>query len=400
MYRNFKILERRAPHSVGEWPSFDEEDIRSVESVLRSGRINYWTGEECRRFEREYATHVGTKHAIALTNGTVALELALRALGIGPGDEVITSARTFIASASCAVAVGATPIIADVDRDSQNITADTIRKVVTPKTKAIIAVHLAGWPCEMDSILALAAEYGLKVVEDCAQANGARYKGQVVGSIGDVGAFSFCQDKIITTGGEGGLITLNDDEMWKFAWAYKDHGKSYEAVYNRDHPPGYRWLHESFGTNWRMTEMQGALGRNALRRLDSWVKTRRQNASTLKKAFAGIRAVRIPEPPQDFYHSYYKFYAFIEPHALKPEYSRDRIVQEISELGYPCFVGSCSEIYLEKAFEAAGYRGEILPVARELGDTSLMFLVHPTINESQMDEYADISSRVLRSASR
>ena len=386
--------------TLGAWPYFDVEDTAAVEAVLRSGKINYWTGEESREFEREYAEYVGTRYAIALANGTVALELALRALGIGAGDEVITTTRTFIASASCAVMVGATPVIADVDRDSQNMTADSIRARITPRTKAIIAVHLAGWPCDMDPILEVAREHELKVIEDCAQAHGARYKGKPVGCMGDIGAFSFCQDKIITTGGEGGLITLNDSQQWDFAWAFKDHGKSYDAVYRRQHPTGFRWLHESFGTNWRITEMQSVLGRKALRKLDGWVETRRRNASILRNAFADLNVVRLPEPPSSIYHSYYKFYGFVNPDALGDGWSRDRILREITAAGVPCYSGSCSEIYLEKAFRNAGYPQDRLPVAKELGETSLMFLVHPTLSEEDMHWVAERARAVLRAASR
>jgi len=217
-----------ATHSelFAPWPYFAPDEIEAAAAVLRSGNVNYWTGEEGRLFEREFAEFTGCKHAIAVANGSVALEATLRALGIGPGDEVITTSRTFIASASCAVAVGAQPVMADVDRDSQNITADSIRKVLSSRTKAIVPVHLAAWPCEMDPILKLAAEHGLKVVEDCAQAHGATYKGRPVGSMGDVAAFSFCQDKIMTTAGEGGMVTTNSDDLWEKMWAYKDHGKS------------------------------------------------------------------------------------------------------------------------------------------------------------------------------
>jgi dTDP-4-amino-4,6-dideoxygalactose transaminase len=234
---------------LAPWPSFTPEEADAVQKVLLSNKVNYWTGTEGREFEKEFAAYCGAKHAIALTNGTVALELALFALGIGPGDEVITTSRTFIASASCIVMRGATPVIADVDPVSQNVTAETIRPLITPRTRAIIAVHLAGWPCDMDPILALAREHGLKVIEDCAQCHGATYKGRPVGSLGDVAAFSFCQDKIMTTGGEGGMLTTRDTALWERAWAFKDHGKSFDAVYNRQHPPGFRWLHESFGTN-------------------------------------------------------------------------------------------------------------------------------------------------------
>ena len=262
------------------WPHYDEDEVTAAMRVLQSGRVNYWTGQEGRQFEQEYAALVGAKYAVALMNGSVALEASLVALGMAPGDEVVVTSRTFIASASCVIMRGGRPVMADVDPVSQNITAETIAAALTPRTKGIIAVHLAGWPCDMDPIMNLAREKGLWVVEDCAQANGAIYKGRQVGSMGDVAAFSFCQDKIITTGGEGGMVTTNRHDIWDKIWSYKDHGKSFDAVYYREHPPGFRWLHESFGTNWRMTEMQAAIGRVQLRKLPQWLTLRRRNAAS------------------------------------------------------------------------------------------------------------------------
>lgn len=367
------------------WPHYDEDEVEAVAAVLRSGKVNYWTGEQCRLFEREYAEYVGCSHAVSLANGTVALELALHALGIGPGDEVITTSRTFIASASCAVARGATPVFADVDADSQNITLENIRRVATPKTRAIIAVHLAGWPCDMDSIMAFAGDRGIKVIEDCAQAHGATYRGKPVGSWGHAAAFSFCQDKIISTGGEGGMLMTNDEPVWKKAWAYKDHGKSYDAVYNQQHPSGFRWLHESFGSNWRMTEMQAAIGRIQLRKLPGWVARRRKNAAILTEAFARIPGLRVTRPPEEVGHAYYRYYVFVEPEALRTGWDRDRIMQAVNDEGVSCSSGSCSEIYLEKAFEGTKSRPSTrLDVARKLGDTSLTFLVHPTLRDTDM----------------
>jgi dTDP-4-amino-4,6-dideoxygalactose transaminase len=388
-------------YSNASWPFFDVDETNVVFQTMQSGKVNYWTGSESREFEREYAKYLGVKYAIALHNGTVAIELALYAFGIGMGDEVITSPRTFIASASAAVMRGAIPVMADVDPVSQNITAQTIRKVITPKTKAIIPVHLAGFPCDMDSIMDLAREYNLIVIEDCAQAHGAFYKGQPVGSIGHAGAFSFCQDKIMTTVGEGGLLALNDDEVWAKAWAFKDHGKSFDAVYNREHAPGFRWLHESFGTNWRMLEVQAAVGRIQLRKLSSWVEQRRANADILTQAFLKLPALRVTQTSSDVYHSYYKYYVFLQADQLKLGWSRDRVMNEISGLGIPCFSGSCSEIYLEKAFVNAGFGpNERLNVARELGETSLMFLVHPTLSSNDMEIVADIASQVITSGTR
>lgn len=381
------------------WPSPSAEEIEAASAVLRSGRLNYWTGDEGRKFEAEFASFAGCRHAIALANGSVALELALYALGIGAGDEVIVSSRTFIASASCAVMRGATPVFADVDPVSQNITPNAIRQALSPRTKAIIAVHLAGWPCEMDAIMALAREHGLKVIEDCAQAHGATYKGRPVGSMGDAAAFSFCQDKIMSTGGEGGMLTTNDEALWKRAWSFKDHGKSYDAaVAAQQSSPGYRWLHESFGTNWRLTEMQSAIGRVLLSRLPGAVARRRKNARILNECFRQLPALRVTIPPEEIAHAYYKYYVFLRPELLREGWNRDRVQAAIVAEGIPCFSGSCSEVYLEKAFPESLRPGRRLPVAQQLGESSLMFLVHPTLSEEEMVDTARAVEKVMREA--
>jgi hypothetical protein len=382
----------------GKWPFFADDEVEAVVRVLRSGKVNYWTGQEGRLFEQEFAAFAGCKYAVAVANGTAALECALKALGIGPGDEVVTTSRTFIASASCAVMLGARPVIADVDRESQNITAESIRAVLTPRTKAIVAVHLAGWPCEMDGILALARERGIKVVEDCAQAHGAVYKGRPIGSMGDVGAFSFCQDKIMTTAGEGGMVTTNSTELWNTMWSLKDHGKSYDAVYHRKQAPGFRWLHESFGTNWRLTEVQSAVGRIALRKLPEWSTIRRKYAQMLSDQFLQLPGLRVTVPPEYIDHAYYKYYAFVRPERLRAGWSRDRIVEEIKAEGVQCFSGSCSEIYLEKAFPIQWRPQGGLRVARELGETSLMFLVHPTLTEEDIRATCKAVKKVMSAA--
>lgn len=387
---------RNTPFS--RWPHFDPAEIETVVEVLRSGKVNYWTGEQGQEFEKEYAAYLGTKHAIAVANGTVGLELALYALGIGPGDEVITTCRTFIASASCVCARGAVPVMADVDPESQNLTNESIRQVITPRTKAIIAVHLAGWPCDMDPILELARERNFKVIEDCAQSHGARYKGCAVGAMGHINSFSFCQDKIMTTGGEGGIVTTDDDELWERAWSFKDHGKSHDAVYRRKHAAGFRWLHESFGTNWRLTEMQSALGRSLLGKLDLQVEKRRTFAKAMNEAFAEIAALRTTVPKDEIYHSYYKYYVFVRPEKLRDGWDRDRIMRAVSAEGIPCFSGSCSEIYLEKAFD--GLRpARRLPVARQLGETSLMFFVHPTLSGFDIEDTIWAVKKVMEQAS-
>jgi len=381
------------------WPSFSDEEADAVRDVVLSNKVNYWTGQECREFEKEFAAWAGTEHAIALANGTVALDVALQALGIGAGDEVVVTPRTFLASVSSIVNRGAVPVFAEVDRESQNITADTVRAVLTPRTRALICVHLAGWPCDMDPIMELASEHDLKVIEDCAQAHGARYKGRSVGSIGHIGAWSFCQDKIMTTGGEGGMVTTNDRELWSKMWSFKDHGKSWEAVYEREHAPGFRWLHESFGTNWRMMEMQAVIGRIQLRRMSDWHATRLANCDRIWAAANALEGLRIPEVPQGITHAGYKCYVFVEPAELAEGWSRDRILDEISARGVPCFSGSCSEVYLEKAFDGTGWRPvERLPIAQELGETSLMFLVHPTLTAAEIEQTCAVLAEVMTAA--
>lgn len=386
--------------SVAPWPSYSEEEQLAVARVLASNQVNYWTGDETRAFEREFAEWVGSARAIGLFNGTVALDLALKALRIGPGDEVIVTPRTFIASVSCVVNAGATPIFADVDRDSGDISPGSVAKVITDRTRAIVPVHLGGWPCEMAELRALADGHDLLMIEDCAQAHGARVDGRMVGTFGQIGAWSFCQDKIITTGGEGGMVTTDDEELWSRMWSYKDHGKSWNAVYEREHPPGYRWLHESFGSNFRMIEMQGVLGRIQLRRMLEWTARRTSIARSymeVLRRFGG--AVRAPEPRDGLTHAYYRLYAYVRPEGLRSGWSRDRIVAELNALGIPAFQGSCPEVYLEKAFDGTGLRpAERLPVARELGETSLMFLTHPTLTPSDIERTCTAIEQIFSEA--
>jgi dTDP-4-amino-4,6-dideoxygalactose transaminase len=373
------------------WPSYTLEEADAVHEVILSNKVNYWTGDKCHEFEKEFAVWSNSEYAVALGNGTLALDIAFKALDIGDGDEVIVTSRTFIASVSSIVNSGALPIFVDVDLDSQNISAESIRSVITNKTKAIVCVHLAGWPCEMDEIMNLANEFNLFVIEDCAQAHGSKYKGKSVGSIGHIGCWSFCQDKIMTTGGEGGMVTTNDEFLWRKMWAYKDHGKSYEAVYERVYPEGFRWLHESFGTNWRMIEMQAAIGRIQLKKMPDWHKKRLSNANSIWRSAKQCKLLRVPVIPDYIEHAAYKCYVFVRGDLEL----RDKIMMEINEKGIPCYSGSCSEVYLEKAFDNTGFRPkERLPIAKELGETSLMFLVHPTLTDEEIQKTCDVLTEV------
>ncbi|HXY03356.1 MAG TPA: DegT/DnrJ/EryC1/StrS family aminotransferase [Terriglobales bacterium] len=388
---------RAVIEAFAKWPHYTESTIAAVAEILRSGRVNYWTGEEGERFEKEFAGYCGAKYGIAVANGSVALELALRSLGISPGDEVIVPSRTFIASATCVMVCGATPVFADVNLETQTLEIASVRKLISPRTKAIIAVHLAGWPCAMDELVALAKQHSIFVIEDCAQAHGARYKGQCIGSIGDIGTFSFCQDKIISTGGEGGMVVTNNASLWERMWSYKDHGRNF-AMSKMRGGTGFRWIHDSFGSNFRMTEMQSAIGRMQLHSLDEQLAIRRYYAWLLTQRFTQIPGLRVPVPSADVQPSYYRFYAFVEAERLATEWNRDRALEAICAEGVPCGVGSCSEIYLERAFPVSMRPTERLRNARRLAETSLAFPVHPTLTETNIRQMCDAVEKVMNAA--
>jgi dTDP-4-amino-4,6-dideoxygalactose transaminase len=386
---------------MASWPQFDEEQIDDVVAVLRSGKVNAWTGNKVREFEQAYAALIGRRHAIALANGTVALDVALHAIGLLPGDEVIVTPRSFVASASCVPMAGGVPVFADVDADSQAITAESIAAVLTPRTRAVIVVHLAGWPADMDAIMRLARQSGIVVIEDCAQAHGAEFGERPAGSFGDIAVFSFCQDKIITTGGEGGLLAMDDDALWHRAWSFKDHGKTHHAPNGKPGAVGFRWLIDTFGSNYRMTEIEAAIGLRQLQRLPLWLAQRAANATILMDAFRDLAGLRTPEPPAHIRHAWYRVYTFVRPERLKQGWDRNRIAEAIDAAGVKCFTGSCSEIYREKAFVDAGFQPpQRLPTALTLGETSLAFLVDPCQNAVSMRRVADVVAIVMRSATK
>ena len=381
---------------LSAWPSYSSEEVDAVKSVLVSGKVNYWTGNQCKKFESEYSDWVGVNYSIAMANGTVALDAALTALEIGPGDEVIVTPRSFIASVSCIVNAGAKPVFADIDLQSGNITAESIQKVISDSTKAVICVHLAGWPCDMDPIISLAKKYKFFVVEDCSQGHGACYKGKNIGSIGDIGTWSFCQDKIMTTGGEGGMVSTNDQALWKKMWSYKDHGKSLDEINKNEGASGFKWIHESFGTNFRMTEMQAAIGRIQLNKMKIWSEKRNNNAQKILHVCSLFPSLyRVEYPPLSIKHAWYKCYVYLRLDNLIDNWSRDSLLEYFIQNGVPCYSGSCSEIYLEGAFDETNFRPKNrLKNAKELGETSLMFLVHPTLSEKEIDKTCNVIMKI------
>jgi dTDP-4-amino-4,6-dideoxygalactose transaminase len=368
---------------MNNWPQMSEKMIESVSEVLRSGKLNQWNNKAVSNFEKKFAEYIGCNYAVAVFNGTVALNLCVKTLGLKEGDEVIVTPRTFIASASCCSWYGIKPVFVDVDRESQNITLETIKSKINEKTKAVILVHLAGWPCELDKICKYCRENDIYIIEDCAQAHGAKYNNRSVGTWGDINAWSFCQDKIITTGGEGGMITTNCPHLYKKAWSIKDHGKGYNTVFKKKHPPGFRWLHENMGTNWRMMPIQAVIGSHALDKLNEWINHRRKIASIYNNNLKDIAGVRLTIPPENIYHSYYKYYFFIEPNKFK--ITRDEIIELINNENIFCQVGSCSEVYKEQSL--IEYKPEDnLEIAKELFETAFLLKCDPCITEEYAKE--------------
>ena len=380
------------PGADEHWPFYAEDEIEAVAQVLRSGRVNQWTGGEVFAFQDALAHTFGGNHCIALANGSLALELPLRAFGIGPGDEVVVTPRTFVASATCVMLTGATPVFADIDPDSGNITAQTIEAVLTERTKAVIPVHLGGWPCDMPAIMELAERRGLLVIEDCAQSHGAEIDGRPAGSFGHATALSFCQDKIISTGGEGGATLFKDEAAWDWAWSFKDHGKNRRKVEAPQTRPGFRWLHDNVGTNWRLTGPQAAIGLRQLAKLDEWHAARTRNAAIWTDALAGVAALRVPRPEPRFRHAYYRLNFYLRPGA---EEARFEILARAGEAGLRLFTGSCSEVYLEEAFRDLPKPD--LPNARAMTLSSLAVEIHPTLKPDRLRLRAEKLAELIRS---
>lgn len=391
--------DRRSPldHPQLRWPQHEPDEIAAVVRLLEAGRVNSMMhGEQTRQFEAEFAAFCGMPHGIAVSNGTVALELALRALGVGPGDEVIVPCRSFFATAACVAAVGATPVFADIDPASNGIDPQSARRMISPRTAAIICVHLGGWPCDMLALRALADEEGLWLVEDCAQAHGASLHGRMAGSWGDAAAFSFCTDKIMSTGGEGGMLLLREEAHWKRAWAYKDHGKNPDKFFSPSPESGFRYLHDSFGTNWRMTEMQAAIGRAQLAKLSGWVARRRRNAAALSGYLAGEPGVHVPPIPDHVGHAFYRLYAAIDPERLGKAGSTVAVIDSMCRMGMPVGSGSCADMSKEAAFaDAPPRRDGDLAAAQEAGRRSIAFPVDHLLDEEDMRRMAQCLSAAL-----
>ncbi len=388
-------------NKLNHWPQYSEEEIIAVSNVLRSSKVNYLFGEEGTLFEKEFSKYTGINYSIALANGSVALTCAYLALGLKEGDEIITTPRTFIATSSSAVLLGLKPVFADVDINSGCICPKSIESLITNKTKAICVVHLGGWPAEMNKIKEIAEAFNLFLIEDCSQAHGAEINEKSVGNFSDIATWSFCQDKIISTGGEGGMITTSSKELKEKIWSFKDHGKNYLNYFSNNSSNEFKFIHDSFGTNFRLTEIQSSIGRIQLKRLNQMRSIRTKNAMILLDILKELKSLRVPLPKKNIRHAWYKFYFYIDKKYLKTSWSRNRIIQEINDSGYSAFSGSCSEIYKEKCFKNYGFfPKKVLKNAVILGETSIALLVHPTIDKNQIENYGIKVKEIIESATK
>ena len=373
-----------------DYPYFNQNILNSVQKVLKSGRVNYWTGNECKEFEQEFSKYVKNKYSLTVSNGSVALEIALKALNLKKKDQIIVSPRSFIISASCVLNLGLKPVFADVD-DNGNLSIKGIKKAYNKNIKAIILVHLNGLSCDLDPILKFVKKKKFFLIEDCSQAHGAVYKNKKVGSFGHVSTWSFCQDKIISTGGEGGMISTNNRRLWLKLWSLKDHGKNYKSVFGKKHKTGFKWLHNDFGSNYRMTEMQAVIGREQLKSLDKQIKKRNLIANLylngLKDYYSKHDILKKPDfkfatfaSKQNLKKSNYNVHAFyrLNLYINKDKINQNELIQQLNKNKINCGVGSCPEIYREKIFmKSKFYPKKRLLNAKLLGETSIMFPINP-----------------------
>ncbi|MFC1715992.1 DegT/DnrJ/EryC1/StrS family aminotransferase [Candidatus Poribacteria bacterium] len=334
------------------WPQFDEKAIKAVEEVLRSGKVNYWTGPKGMEFERKYAEWQGSKYAISVANGTAALHVALTALGIGPGDEVIVPSYTFIASSFSIVQAGAIPRFADVNLDDHCISVESAEKLVNERTRAIMPVHLYGNVCDMDKIMAFARKHDLYVIEDNAEAFGGVYKGRKTGTIGHMAACSFCQNKTFTTGGEGGMVTTDDEELAWQARSFRDHGYDVKERLNLlELEQKLPYIHNMVGWNYRMTEMQSVIGLAELQRIDDWnMPRRKRNARIIMDAIKDLPQVKyMPVDTEERQNGWYVCAFSLDIENMTCDV--DQFVAATGAEGAPCWRVFWPQCHTETAFQ-------------------------------------------------
>jgi dTDP-4-amino-4,6-dideoxygalactose transaminase len=376
------------------WPNFSKNLISKVSNVIKSGKINYTTGKYGKKFEYEFSKYVGNKYSVAICNGTAALEVAIKSLKLPKRSEIIVPARSFFASASCIVNTGYTPVFVDVDLLTQNVCLKDLKKKINWKTKAIVCVHLAGLPCDMYGIKKIAKKNKIKIIEDCSQAHGASINNKQVGSFGDVSTWSFCNDKIISTLGEGGMISTNNKKIYEFCKRYINHGTVLKIEKNLDK---FIYSKDYFGTNLRITEIQSIAGLEQLKNLekiqiyrDKVAKNYFDFISKYQKYFYSYY------PSKEIKSAWYRFYFFVKINSKDDQKTRYKIIKDLKKKNLRCFTGSCPEIYLEKSFrKLKGFKQKRLKNCKILGETSIALDIDHTIRYHEHKENLLILKNVI-----
>ena len=363
------------------WPKYDEKILKGINKIILSGKVNYLSGEWGQKFESAFSKYHNLKYSIAVSNGTIGLEIALSSLCLSEGDEVIVTPRSYYTSASCIIRNKLKPVFVDVDLNSQNICKKDLLTKISKNTKCIICVHLAGYPCDMKEIIKISKKNKIKIIEDCSQAHGAKIDSNKVGSFGDVSVWSFCNDKIMSTLGEGGMISTNNKKIYEIAWSLKDTGKNFKKFYKKNKNIGFQWLHDSIGTNARLTEIQSFSGLFQLKYLDTMLQQRKQNANYIINRLKKFTFLKFPILPKNYHHSYYRLNFLINNNSNIKKISRNIVLKDLKD---KIFIreGSCPEIYNEKYFK--NKYDFFCPNAHYIGKNSLSLQVDNSIKKENL----------------
>ena len=372
------------------WPSFTSKEINQVSLILKSGKVNYWTGKYCKIFEKNFSNYHKIKYSVTVNSGTSALECAIKSLNLKQGSEIITTPRSYYTSASSIINCGMKPKFSDISIDSQNLDPIKLEKSINKKTKAIICVHLSGYPCDMNRILKIAKENKIYVIEDCSQAHGASILNKKVGSFGDISAWSFCQDKIISTGGEGGMVATNKLTLYKKVLSIKDNGRNYEKIKRISYSGSFNYIHDFIGSNYRMTEIQAIIGISQLKRLDQMILRRNSNAKVFNNYFHDLDNIFLLLQNSKNTNAYYRYYLFV-----KKSKNQKILINKIRSKGIECIAGSCPEIYLEKYFKN-NFKVKEMFGAKYLATRSVCLKVDQTLDIKIIHQQAKIIRKEIK----
>ena len=389
------------------YPYYSKQEIKKVSSILKKGRVNYWTGKECNSFEKEFATYHELKFGVAVSNGSVALEIALKSLKLENDYHAIVTPRSFIISASAINNTNGVPVFADVDVNG-NLYLDSIKKNITPKTKVVVLVHLYGHPANALEIKKYLKKKKIFLIEDCSHAHGGIFKNRKIGSFGDLSIWSFCNEKIISTGGEGGMICTNNLTIFKRCWSIKDHGKSFDKSKKKIKNYGkFRWLHENYGSNFRMTEMQAGIGRIQLKRLDYQLKKRELLAKkiyqvfkyfVIKKLFEepNFKCFDCPKSKNNFFCNNCRFTFYRFNILLNNSESRNKLLRKLISNKINCGSGYNAEIYKERFYKKNKKLVSNIVMSKDIGNRSIAFTIDPYLNTDQIKKYLKNLKKTLK----